>query len=490
MRKFYKCTFQTDTILTSSSATEGDKQPLNYISGNKFLGIVSKDLYDENNPKQTLDIFHNGQVSFGDAHPEYNGKRTFQVPFAIHYPKNSGFSNSELFLDYLLNKDDRENIKDDDIQLKQLRNGFFDTETKNVLKPDFDFSLKSAYDSKNRKSKEGQMFGYFGIKKGTSWIFYIDFSNQGLVDKVEKSLLGNKSIGRSKSAEYGRVLIESINNYSQENIQGEFRSDFNVIYAESNLCFYDKNGLNTLKPKAQDFGFEDGKIDWSKSYVRSRLYQLWNGKRHNRDADKWIIEKGSVFYVKGGKLSSDFNSEKTGSLISEGFGRIILNPDFLFDTKGSKLSYQFNKEDIKKESISKIRVDDNNQNLIDLLETRNKINKSENSINSKVNEFVENHKGKFKKISKSQWGQVRTYAKYTNNYETLDKLLFDKQGGFLYHGQTEKDWRSGREILKNAIVSLGDKKDKEDKNNDIKKIEFTIQLANQMAKTTKQEEDK
>lgn len=483
MRKYYKCTFQTDTILTASSATEGDKKPLNYISGNKFLGIVAKDLYDENNRKQTLDIFHNGQVSFGDAHPEFNGKRTFQVPFAIHYPKKFKQYHSDLYLDYLLTDNDRDKLKEDDIQLKQLREGFFDIESKNVLLPDFEFSLKSAYDKENRKSKEAQMFGYYGIKKGTKWIFYIDFENEDYTDKIDKTLRGSKSIGRSKSAEYGRVLINPLNNYNQENIQGEFRNDYNIIYAESNLCFYNESGLNTLKPKAQDFGFENGKIDWSKSYVRSRLYQLWNGKRHNRDADKWIIEKGSVFYIKGGKLSSDFNPNKIGSLINEGFGKVILNPEFLSDNKACKLSYQVEKHDIIRGEISKIKVDENNQSIINLLKKRKHIVESENSISKTVNEFVLSNKSKFKSISKSQWGQVRTYAKYANNYKTLYKLLFDEPGGFMYHGQTEKDWRRGRDVLKNAINNDEFKTDND-------KIEFTIQVANQMAKTKKQEEDK
>lgn len=475
MIKYYRCTFQTDTILSSSSATQGESKPLNYIPGTKFLGIVAKILYDDkSNREQTIDLFHNSKVQFGDAHLEFENRRTLQIPLMWQFPKKQGLE-GDLYLDYKLDNNFRKELTSQDIQLKQARSGFFDLKSQSILNIDYVFSLKSSYDSDLKKSEEGNMFGYYGIKKGTSWIFYIKYNDEKYIEIIEKSLFGEKKIGRSKSAQYGQVKIEYIAEYEEQDYSSkiELENDY-LIYAESNLCFYDEYNQNTLKPKASDLGFDDGKINWNKSQIRSRLYQTWNEYRHNRDADRWIIEKGSVFYIEGGKINIDKIKKGIGSYLSEGFGKILINPEFLLSDE-IKLNFKLNKiDELPKTHIKKaVDSDDSDKTLINLLKSNRNLRKSKNEINEKVNEFVKDNKKFFNKITKSQWGQVRTYAKYSQNYETLKLLLFDNKVGFMFHGQSEEVWRKGRAVLKDTILKF---------KNDSEKIDFTIKLASQMAK--------
>src|SRR5699024_6023908 len=109
-----------------------------------------------------------------------------------------------------------------------------------------------------------------------------------------------------------------------------------VIYAKSNLCFIDETtGNYTAQPTAKQLcGDENAEILWKDCQVRSRNYKIWNRHRWNKDADRIIIERGSVFVLKLSKeVSSEFFSNGIGSHKNEGFGEVIINPDFLNSSK-------------------------------------------------------------------------------------------------------------------------------------------------------------
>ncbi|MEA3505333.1 MAG: hypothetical protein U9R32_09105, partial [Bacteroidota bacterium] len=197
--------------------------------------------------------------------------------------------------------------------------------------------------------------------------------------------------------------------------------------------------------------------------------------RHNRDADRWIIEKGSVFYINSGEINNDVVENGVGSHLAEGFGKVLINPSFLL-SNDNKLPGKYEVIDkLKKQYIPKLEIKNSSYDVfMNLLKKKKAINDSESDINKTVNEFIKDNENKFNKVTNSQWGQVRTYAKYAQNYLTLKALLFDDPGGFMFHGQTEEIWSKGREVFKEKVESFF---------NDTEKIDFTIKLASQMAKT-------
>ena len=321
-RYLFKCTLLTDAVITSMAATEGYKESLDYIPGSKFLGIAAGKLYNEDQASATLDIFHNGIVKFGDALPYSNENSFLKVPFSWFYEKGSSLFD-KIYLHHNLPS---EGFK----QLKQARKGYFLPQTREFFTVVQDFSLKSAFDREKRKSEDGKMFGYFSLQAGTEWVFTIEDSSGKYAEEIKNVIIGKHRIGRSRSAEYGLVEIEFIREEPKQkdgDIEGEI-----ILYAKSNLCFIDDlSGSYTAQPTAQQLtGSDAAEILWDKCHVRTRNYKTWNRKRSNRDADRVIIEAGSVFVLKSTeKISTDFMISGIGSHQNEGFGEVLLNPDFL-----------------------------------------------------------------------------------------------------------------------------------------------------------------
>lgn len=461
----YKCKLQSDIIITSDAATEGYNLSLDYIPGSKFLGIVAGQLYDESQKEKTLDLFHNGNVQFGDAQLFVDNYAYMKAPFSWYVEKGKNFSDA-LYLHH--------NVKSTDKQLKQIRSGYFSTGSKKFITLDQDFSLKSAQDAEKRRSKDGQMFGYYSLRAGSEWIFSVKDEKGAYADEIKKVLEGKHQIGRSRSAEYGLVevsFLKEVELSKEESYTGEI-----ILYAQSNLCFIDENiGMTTAQPSAQQLcGDKNAKILWSKSQVRSRNYKTWNRKRHNKDADRIIIERGSVFIIQlDSPISSKFFTSGIGSFKAEGFGEVLINPDFLESDKES-IDLGLKKTKMNRPLSWIIEKGKEDDRILAALR-RIKINNDfDGQIDKLVNQFKADHKGIFEGISKSQWGTLRNYGKNLDKHDHFIKLVFDKEIGFLYTGQSENEWRqkNRRVILENYLNGLS--RDK--------LFPFVVKLSSQMSK--------
>lgn len=472
----FNCTFLSDVILNASSATAGTTEVLDYIPGAKFLGIVAKKHYEEYeaDTESILNIFYNGNVRFGDAHLLCKEKRSLKMPLDFFYGKNKE-EEGKIWIRHLIDNDEDKRIRKENIQLKQKRSGYFlPTESKELSTKDlFSYSLKSAYDADKRRSKDQQMYGYNALKKGTVWQFTVELDDMvsNFEAQIISALVGERSLGKSRSAQYGRVKIEA----PKENPVNQFKSSGTgktfVLYAESNLCFVDKNGQFTVTPTAQELGFsKNAKIDWTKSQIRHRVYAPWNVKRSTRDADRWIIEKGSVFIVECGTEES-INLEKgVGLFTAEGYGKVLVNPTFLINPNLTLTEEKLSKEKLVIQNSLK------DEKVTALLNFRKDLLSPENAISKAVSLFVRAHDGKFDNISNSQWGQIRNIVQHVNNEYTLDVLLFSESVGFCCTAKRKNEWRGQKiTLLKNLVK---DKSFKEQQ-------ELLTMLASEMAKIEK-----
>lgn len=468
----YKLRLLTDVILSSESATEGVNDTLSYIPGSKFLGIVASRLYDVNN-EMSLTLFHNGGVRFGDAHIMGKESRSFKIPANWLYNKG-GTVEEAIYIHEKMGKHTQKIAHSNGLQLKKIKEDIYFTMDGEAISPNTHFSIKSAYDSEKKRSGDAQLYGYQSLQKGSIWIFYIDFIDENLIDEVNKALLGKNRIGRSRSAEYG--LIE-ISKYRDQVITNDKIPAGEVnLYADSNLCFYDDNGISTAKPTVEQLLLpKNSEILWSKSQIKTRVYQTWNRKRYNRDADRMIIEKGSVFVV---NLSTAMESkvffQGVGSHLSEGFGQLIANPSFFNNKEGEILLKLKRIQPETFEDLAPLKEAEEDNDLLRFLENVHKLKLKTTDIDADVNKFVDDNMSKYKGISTSQWGQIRTYAKFAESEKDLFDLLFDEKVGYLMHGKSESNWR-----IKNRRSLLQDAMKKCEKRSC---IEFTIKLASEMAK--------
>lgn len=506
----FECTLLTDIVLSQSSSSMGYQKSLDFIPGNCFLGIVASYLYNKVLPEKAMVIFHSGKVRFGDAHPAHNGTRGLKVPSAMYYPKLKKPS-EELYIHHCITNQDA--LKND--QLKQCREGFYAFVDENGNAIDGmpidtrkGFIIKSAYDSENRRSADGLLFGYEYLSKGLKLYFEIESDLDEETDKaIVKALTGNggkRYVGHSRKAEFGQVQIRQIDEYKEQksgteaiNIKNE---QYATVYADSRLIFLNNNGEPTFLPTvAQLFGWAEdtatrAEIDWSKSQVRTFQYAPWNSKRQSYDTDRCGIEKGSVIVINlNGEQDFPKKSQYVGAYENEGFGRVIYNPEFLMPKNGTNGEAKYRLQEKPDEKKHKREEDFNpTTDLAKLLEARRNVAKSQKQAYGIVEKTADKWESMFRgNRFASQWGSIRSLAMINTDPQELKKEI----KSFLSHGVAEEKWNEmGR---KKTLEDFLDGKHIEDENAEEKKRkieEFNqnlqdtmINLAAEMAKRCKED---
>lgn len=469
----FKCTLLSDVILNQKAATEGNQGTLDFIPGNNFLGIVAK-IYGGLFPEDQIAIFHSGKVRFGDAHPVCRNIRTLRIPTSMYYPKLKKVS-EECYIHHFY---DREKDSEKQ-QLKQCRTGFYCFSNNKCEKVEVNktFAIKSAYNREKRRSADEQMYGYQSIDKGTEFYFEIDADetiSDILCETVKNALVGKKRVGRSRTAQYGLVEIEPAEfekvQSTIDKIEVESKKCV-TVYADGRLIFLDEYGMPTFMPTAKDLGFEGGEIMWEKSQICTFQYAPWNFKRQTRDTDRCGIEKGSVFVVVVDNLPDTLSMpDYVGSYWNEGFGKVIVSPDFLkaSEAENGKVKYRFveakKNEEMKKEPIESLSKTDSLL-LTYLKNTKDEENK-ERKVYELVNDFVKNNFKLFTAESfASQWGSIRSLSMQYADKEKLREELFDKKimkngklfdFAYLTHGVARNKWdeKGRREIFRKFFDKL------------------------------------
>lgn len=480
---YFRCEFLSDIVLNAHTATEGSSRSLNYIPGSIFLGIVAKNYADF--AEKAFDVFHSSKVQFHDAHPMIGTKRSLRIPLSWYHEKDKSYHKDQfLQKESIVLYHEREN----DTQLKQIREGFFSSEGR-LARTEHFFSLKTAYNQEKRRSSDGQIYGYDALRKGSEWIFFIQSQDGSLLETIAKKLEGESRIGRSRHSQYGKICIKRIpdpgNFYPPQPIQNNML----LLYAESSLAFFNEYGEPTLMPSKKNLLLPDPcEILWSQCHTRHRIFSPWNGIRKTRDRERICLDKGSVLGI---HVPDSFDlkaycqsiEKGLGAYLSEGMGKVLVNPAFLYGTKEShpefaketQLSHiqpQHSQEDIRLEETS---------NAI-FVWTENQKQKEEQNwrITKAVYDFTKSSDAEkfLGTITSSQWGSVRSEAQKASSYQEMYDALFATETGFLMHGKSEKEWKKKnlRDIFQSTIERFH-----KPSNPDATRI-FTIKLCSEMAK--------
>lgn len=435
IEKFYTCTMLSDVVVNASLATEGNMSSLDYIPGSSFLGIVANPLYMEfeNQVEKLLPILHEGQVKFGDATLAINGRQGLPMPLQFFTDKEKkDLEKDSVYLGYAM---DGKEVKDElwkNIQPQQVRSGYFSLRETGI---DFltsipkKFSLKSAHNRETRTANDSQMFGLEALPRNTQLIFSILYENADHIPLVEKHLIGEKRLGKSKSAEYGQVKIEMLDNKHGDLSTFDF-PDGVLVYAASHLCFYDEAGTPTFQPNVNSLKL-DGEICWEKSQIRTFVYATWNTTRQTTNPVRHCIARGSVFYVKGAQTAKKL--EFVGEWQAEGLGKVIYNPSFLkgdASTEKSAFSGHFKKLDWEKLIRNNDQKTPENLStpLLSWLERKVKSGQKELELSNAVHQAIYGKDADLKvfdKVTSSQWGQIRQLATSASSKEKLALKLFN-----------------------------------------------------------------
>jgi len=223
-----------------------------------------------------------------------------------------------------------------------------------------------------------------------------------------------------------------------------------VLYAESRWAFFDQYGQPTAQPKPSQLGFpENAEILWGKSQIRTVIYAPWNGQRRSRDADRICIEKGSVLVIKCDQtVDPAAFTAGVGQYKAEGFGRVLVNPEFLSSNDEGRLDLILREAEAdapppKSSSDSGPPLSGQDKQLLGWLSIQHSQRVRREEILTKVNAFVCGNGQVFRDISPSQWGQIRAEAARAKDVPGLDRALFADKTGLLMHGVSEEKWRKG-----------------------------------------------
>ena len=451
----FEITFKSPIILQASSNTQGKMSSLDFIPGSAFLGMVASRYSDFSDP---FKIFHSGAVKFCDAAPIKDGKEFFKIPLSYFHEKLDG---SKIYNHHLLSREESEKFT----QLKQMRSGYINNE-KEKLSLKYEYSQKSAYDKEKRRSMDSQMYGYEAFRAGMKWRFSVKFEpsvSEGDINYVKETLARSTRLGKSKSAEYGAVEIKFIGENTDEIQSFTPPEGYTFIYAKSRLALIDENGNPSYDVKYILPNLSANSVDYAKTQIRISNFTPYNGARSTKDYERACINKGSVIALKN--LSAEQIAalkNGVGAYLSEGFGEVLINPWFLNGGDAKDNPIEFQKEAKTEHSTKEIPIQ---SDLAKFLKQKQTTKDQALEIAERVANFIESHKDKFNKISKSQWGAIRALCKSSADIQK-------DVSKFIGEGVAKDKWSDAKETLLEAIEKSRDP------------LKFALLLSMQMPKIT------
>ncbi|MFK8016969.1 MAG: hypothetical protein AB8G17_16195 [Gammaproteobacteria bacterium] len=322
-----------DCILGARAATAGGHRGLDYIPGSALLGMAAAQIYRGPKKAQAFTLLHSGKVRFGWGLPlAPSGSQAYPVPLTWQRVKgdpyvNPGTGNLDAGRIYCALQDIPQGS-----QPKQLRSGYV-TIAGEYVHPPRNFHLKTAIDPTTGRAADAQLFGYDAIAAGSRFsatLMVDDDVDSNAVKALLNALEGERLLGRSKAAQFGRVLV-SIEKIDVAPPVDTSKSTL-TLWLMSDLAAFDVFGQPTFAPSLADLGLGKGELDAANSSIRSRRYSTWNAHRGGHDQERFVICAGSVLRYAADGLESDAAARLQrglGGYLELGLGQVWVNPPFL-----------------------------------------------------------------------------------------------------------------------------------------------------------------
>lgn len=335
MQAIFDIELKQPIILSRQAASAGAHQSLDYIPGSTLLGLVAGRLYAQLNAESAWTVFHSGKVRFQDALPLKGGEIGYPVPFCWHSWKGeSACKDDQLDSNRLFNPSHPDFERDPNRQPVQLRSGYV-SDTGRLLKPKQQQTLKTAIDHETGMAAEGQLFGYEALAPDQWFRFQLQADDDlplELWQKLLEAIQGAARLGRSRSAQFGRVQIHQQKTENKpDNLESQ--GERLTLWLLSDLLL-EKDGQPYLQPLPELIDLPEGS-QWlpEKSFLRSRRYSAYNAYRRSYDAERQVICRGSVLNY---QLSRPLNAHELqrlqmglGLQVEGGLGQVRVNPSVL-----------------------------------------------------------------------------------------------------------------------------------------------------------------
>lgn len=320
----------SDLSLTADAATVGKHTCLDYIPGSAFLGAaVAEDLRRGN--EFDADFFLSGRVRFTDALPVVNGRSTYPMPRSFGRVKNKNWNGEKAYNPIASDRPS-------DVQLQPWKSGYM-TDDGVVYSVDVKSNIKTAIDRNVGRAKDEELFETESISSGQCFRMRIMAESEDDLKKASELISGIVYIGRSRTAEFGKVQIcETASDECayEQSASGDTRLVH--IFLVSDLLLK-HNGMPSLVPDASDFGIENASVVWDKTFIDTKTVSPWNSFFNCRTEERQLIAKGSVITF---RTEDEMTAEDLAALRSklsggvgfcreEGLGDVMVNPKWLIN---------------------------------------------------------------------------------------------------------------------------------------------------------------
>ncbi len=325
-----------DVVLPMHAASSGAQSTLDTIPGAVLLGVAARKLYAQLAPAEAFTLFHSGAISFGTALPLHGAEVAWPMPRCWDHQKDA----EDWRLDSepaRLNADriySRLHEIPENLQTKALREHYV-TESGVHVKVRRTLRLRTAINPETGLAADAQLFGYEAIEAGQRFRAVLSASapqHAALLEMAAVALCGIAYLGRSRSAEHGRVQICRVDEQPWPRTGKD--SQRLHLWLLSDLCLIDDvHGQPTLMPDAQALGLSGGELLSSHSFIGVRRYSAWNAKRNGRDSERYVIRGGSVLCLDHVPTLDEMTLTRLrhgiGLHREHGLGRIAVQPALL-----------------------------------------------------------------------------------------------------------------------------------------------------------------
>lgn len=309
-------------VLSERAATGGGHRSLRHVPGTALLGVAAARLYPRLSADDAFTLFHSGRVRFLPGLPALDGQQPgWPVPLCLMRPKTGDKT--------IAFNDCRDGAVPQGVQVQPLREGFIDAQGR-LHQPEMLSVTKTAIEPTTGRVANAQLFSYEALAPGQRLRAAVEADAdlpEPLWQALREALCGQRQLGRSRSAEFGRVRIEPIEASAEPGHSVPAGQPY-PLWLLSDLAVLDACGQPTAHPSAEDLGLP-GRIDWARSFTRARRYAPWNAYRGGFDAERLVLQAGSVLWIVGSDQPVTAGQRSLGRHVEGGLGRVWIDPPLL-----------------------------------------------------------------------------------------------------------------------------------------------------------------
>ena len=338
-KQWFRVSLQSDVAVATRGTFVTPSAP-DYLSGLYFLAVSAASLYRQLPQEQAWQLFHSGQVRFGDGLPlSTSGLVADPLPLSWHVARDQS-AHQQGQISGVVNLCQPRPQADREAMPRQLRSGYVDASGA-WLQPATSYRMKVAIDPHSGLPEDARLYGYESIDRGQHFAFCLsaaaeisgDLFQHDLFQQVVRSLCGTKRIGRSRNAEYGRVSIEPMSQPATALPRAQADPHQLCLWLRSDLVLPHGVGQGSL-PQAAALGLGEGELDLGRSYLRYGEQANFNGRYGRYEWQQHRICRGSVLWFQLQKplchaQLSALQEDGLGCQRQSGLGCLWVNPPLL-----------------------------------------------------------------------------------------------------------------------------------------------------------------